>query len=328
MADRAAMASSSWSRCGRWTPRSDEILAVGEQMLAEEKAGRERVSAEIDPTLSPGEVTDLVKENHPATFPEAIEEYRKAMDRARDFIVEHDLATLPDQDRLRVIETPSFERHLIPFAAYYQPARFDPDPIGTYIVTPPGSPDMWREHNYASISNTSVHEAYPGHHLQLAAATSNPSLVRALSLSAAEFDEGWAFYCERMMKEAGFDDTPTHRWVMHTDAIWRSARIILDIRLHRGEMSVDEGVAFLIDQTGFEHPAALAEVKRYTATPTYALSYLYGRHMIEALRDRVKERMGPAFNVKFFHDTLIYGGTMPVSFAERLFDAKLAASAR
>jgi uncharacterized protein (DUF885 family) len=115
---------------------------------------------------------------------------------------------------------------------------------------------------------------------------------------------------------------------MHTDAIWRSARIILDIRLHRGEMSVDEGVAFLIDQTGFEHPAALAEVKRYTATPTYALSYLYGRHMIEALRDRVKERMGPAFNVKFFHDTLIYGGTMPVSFAERLFDSKLAASAR
>jgi uncharacterized protein (DUF885 family) len=306
----------------------DEILAVGEHMLAEETAGRERVSAEIDPTLSPAGVTDLVKENHPATFPEAIEEYRKAMDRARDFIVEHDLATLPDQDRLRVIETPSFERHVIPFAAYYEPARFDPDPIGTYIVTPPASPDMWREHNYASISNTSVHEAYPGHHLQLAAATANPSLVRALSLSAAEFAEGWAFYCERMMKEAGFDDTPTHRWVMHTDAIWRAARIILDIRLHRGEMSVDEGVAFLVEHTGFEHPAALAEVKRYTSTPTYALSYLYGRHMIEALRDRVKARMGPAFSLKFFHDTLIYGGTMPVSFAERLFDAKLAASAR
>ncbi|HEX5578899.1 MAG TPA: DUF885 domain-containing protein, partial [Candidatus Limnocylindria bacterium] len=224
---------------------TDQILAVGEQMLAEETAGRQRVSVEIDPTLSPAEVTDLVKENHPATFPEAIEEYRKAMDRARDFIVEHDLATLPAQDRLRVIETPSYERHIIPFAAYYEPARFDPDPIGTYIVTPPGSPDMWREHNFASISNTSVHEAYPGHHLQLAAATANPSLVRAWSLSAAEFAEGWAFYCERMMKQAGFDDTPIHRWVMHTDAIWRAARIILDIRLHRGEMSVDEGVAFL-----------------------------------------------------------------------------------
>jgi uncharacterized protein (DUF885 family) len=131
-----------------------------------------------------------------------------------------------------------------------------------------------------------------------------------------------------MMKEAGFDNTPVHRWVMHTDAIWRAARIILDIRLHRGEMSFDEGVAFLVEHTGFERPAALAEVKRYTATPTYALSYLYGRHMIESLRDRVKARMGPAFNLKFFHDTLIYGGTMPVSFAGRLFDAKLAGSAR
>ena len=302
---------------------ADEILAVGEQMLADESLAREAICAEIDPTLSPAEVGDLIKEDHPATFPEALEEYRDAMDRARDFIVEHDLATLPAQDRLKVIETPPYDRHLIPFAAYYQPPRFDPNPAGTYIVTPPGSPDMWREHNYASISNTSVHEAYPGHHLQLSAANENPSLVRALSLSAAEFDEGWAFYCERMMKDAGFDDTPRHRWVMHTDAIWRAVRIVLDVKLHRGDIGFAEAIDYMIDKTGFERPAALAEVKRYTSTPTYQLSYLYGRHMIERLRDRVQQRMGPAFSPKFFHDTLIYGGTMPVSFADRLFDAKL-----
>jgi uncharacterized protein (DUF885 family) len=302
---------------------ADEILAVGEQMLADESAARAAVCAEIDPTLTPAEVGDLVKENHPDTFPGALEAYRDSMHRARAFVVDHDLATPPDQDRLKVIETPSFERHLIPFAAYYQPPRFDPDPAGTYVVTPPGAPEMWREHNYASISNTSVHEAYPGHHLQLSAANVNPSLVRALSLSAAEFDEGWAFYCERMMKEAGFDDTPLHRYILHTDAIWRSVRIVLDVRLHRGDIGFDEAVQLLVDRTGFERPAALAEVKRYTSTPTYPLSYLYGRHMIERLRDRVRARMGPAFNLKFFHDTLIYGGTMPVSFAGRLFDTKL-----
>ena len=302
---------------------ADEILAVGEQMLAEETAARLAVCTEIDPTLSPAEVGDLVKGDHPRTFPEALDGYRDAMDRARAFMVEHDLATPPEQDRLRVIETPAYLRHVNPFAAYYQPARFDADPVGIYIVTPPGSPDMWREHNYASISNTSVHEAYPGHHLQLAAANANPSLVRALSLSAAEFDEGWAFYCERMMKDAGFDDTPIHRYILHTDAIWRSVRILLDIRLHRGQIGFDEAIDFMVERTGFERPAALAEVKRYTSTPTYQLSYLYGRHMIEALRDRVRSRMGPAFNLKFFHDTLIYGGTMPVSFAARLFDAKL-----
>ena len=302
---------------------ADEILAVGEQMLSDETAARLAVCAEIDPTLSPAEVGDLVKENHPATFPEALEAYRESMDRARAFVVEQDLATPPHQDRLRVIETPSYQRHIIPFAAYYQPARFDADPAGTYIVTPPSAPEMWREHNYASISNTSVHEAYPGHHLQLAAANENPSLVRALSLSAAEFDEGWAFYCERMMKDAGFDDTPIHRYILHTDAIWRSVRILLDVRLHRGEIGIQEAIDFMVDRTGFERPAALAEVKRYTSTPTYQLSYLYGRHMIEGLRDRVRRRMGPAFNLKFFHDTLIYGGTMPVSFAARLFDTKL-----
>jgi uncharacterized protein (DUF885 family) len=237
--------------------------------------------------------------------------------------VEHELATLPPNDTLRVIETPVFQRHLIPFAAYYDPARFDPDPVGTYIVTPPATEEMWREHNYASISNTSVHEAYPGHHLQLAGSITNPSLVRTLGLSSAEFVEGWAFYCERMMKEAGFDATPAHRYIQHTDAIWRAVRIILDVRLHRGDIGWQDAVAFLREQTGFEEPAAVAEVKRYTSTPTYQLSYMYGRHMIDGLRARVERRMGPAFTPRYFHDTLIYGGTMPVSFAARLFDARL-----
>jgi uncharacterized protein (DUF885 family) len=301
----------------------DEILAVGEEILAAERAARDAVCAEIDPTMPAEEVADLVKNDHPGTFPETLEAYRAAMDRARDFVVEHDLATLPPNDTLRVIETPVFQRHLIPFAAYYDPARFDPDPVGTYIVTPPATEDMWREHNYASISNTSVHEAYPGHHVQLAGSITNPSLVRTLGLSSAEFVEGWAFYCERMMKEAGFDATPAHRYIQHTDAIWRAVRIILDVRLHRGEIGWQEAVSFLREQTGFEEPAAVAEVKRYTSTPTYQLSYMYGRHMIDRLRTSVERRMGPAFTPRYFHDTLIYGGTMPVSFAARLFDARL-----
>ena len=191
-------------------------------------------------------------------------------------------------------------------------------PTGTYIVTPPETPDMMREHNRSGIGNTSVHEAYPGHHLQLSAAVTNPSLVRLFS-GAPEFAEGWAFYCERMMKEQGFEDTPKGWYVVHTDAIWRACRILLDIRLHRGEISFDDAVDFLQSRTGFERPAALAEVKRYTSTPTYQLSYLYGRHMIERLRDDVRAAAGGEFSLKGFHDTLLYGGTMPVSYARRLF---------
>jgi uncharacterized protein (DUF885 family) len=297
----------------------DEILAVGEELLVSEKAARDALCAEIEPGASLAEVADVVKNDHAATFAESLNEYRESMDRARAFVVERGLATPPAEDHLNVIETPTFIRHVIPFAAYYEPAKFDPTPVGTYIVTPPGTPEMMREHNRSSISNTSVHEAYPGHHLQLSAAITNPSLVRLFS-GAPEFAEGWAFYCERMMKEAGFDDTPKGWYVVHTDAIWRATRIILDIQLHRGLIGFDEAVERLIAETGFERPAALAEVKRYTSTPTYQLSYLFGRHMIERLKADVAAREGGAFDLRRFHDTLLYGGTMPVSYARRLFE--------
>ena len=297
----------------------DEILAVGEELLVGEKQARDALCAVIEPGASPSEVADLVKNDHAATFAESLHEYRDSMDRARAFVVEHGLASPPEEDHLNVIETPSFIRHLIPFAAYYEPAKFDATPVGTYIVTPPSAPEMMREHNRSSISNTSVHEAYPGHHLQLSAAITNPSIVRLFS-GAAEFAEGWAFYCERMMKEQGFDDTPKGWYVVHTDAIWRATRIILDIQLHRGLISFEDAVERLIAETGFERPAALAEVKRYTSSPTYQLSYLFGRHMIEKLKTNVESREGGDFSLRAFHDTLLYGGTMPVSYARRLFE--------
>jgi uncharacterized protein (DUF885 family) len=75
-----------------------------------------------------------------------------------------------------------------------------------------------------------------------------------------------------------------------------------------------------VAETGFERPAALAEVKRYTSTPTYQLSYLFGRHMIERLKADVERAQGTGFDLRRFHDVLIFGGTMPVSYARRHFD--------
>jgi uncharacterized protein (DUF885 family) len=298
---------------------TDEILQIGEEQLALNHEGRTAAAREIDPDASEADVLARIKADHPSSFEAALEGYRDVMFRARDFIREHDLATVPSNESLSVVPTPEYLRNVMPFAAYFQPAKFDAERRGIYIVTPSvdGDPRAMREHNWASISNTSIHEAYPGHHQQLSAAVEHPSLTRLLT-DAPEFVEGWGMYCEQMMREEGFDATPQHRVIMYTDAIWRSCRIILDVRLHRGQISVPDAIDFLVEQTGFERPHAMAEVHRYTHTPTYQLSYLLGKVMLLRLREDERRRLGSSFTLKGFHDALLYSGSIPVSFHRRL----------
>jgi uncharacterized protein (DUF885 family) len=133
-------------------------------------------------------------------------------------------------------------------------------------------------------------------------------------------------YSELMMREQGFDNGPEFQVALHTDAIWRACRIILDIRMHRGEMTVDEATAFLIEHTGFEHANAQAEVFRYTYTPTYQLSYLLGRVLILQLRADEQKRLGDKFSLKNFHDTLMNNGSLPISFHRRILAAQARAN--
>ncbi len=226
---------------------------------------------------------------------------------------------MPANAPLEVVPTPEYLRKVTPFAAYFAPAAFDQPRKGIYIVTPSvdDDPGAIREHNRASISNTSIHEAYPGHHQQLSAALERPTISRLL-IDAPEFVEGWGMYSEQLMREHGFDATPAHRMMLATDAIWRACRIILDIQLHRGDIGVDDAIDFLVEQTGFERPNAAAEVHRYTSTPTYQLSYLLGKVLLLRLRDDERHRLGDEFSERRFHDALLWSGSIPVSFHRRL----------
>ncbi len=297
---------------------ADGILEIGWEQLERNHADRAAAAREIDPGATEAEVVERVKDDHPATFAEAIEEYRVAMRRARTHIIERGLATVPDDERVDVIETPPYLRGVIPFAAYYQPAQWDTNPVGVYIVTPDvdGDPGAMREHYRAAISNTSIHEAYPGHHLQLALAARHPSLTR-VQVDAPEFVEGWGMYSEQLLREHGFDDGPAFRVALATDAIWRAARIVLDVRMHRGEVSIEEAADFLVQHTGFERPNALAEARRYTYTPSYNLSYLLGKVLLLELRETEQRRLGQAFSLRRFHDMLLRGGSLPISFHRR-----------
>jgi uncharacterized protein (DUF885 family) len=297
---------------------ADSILEIGWQQLERNHADRAAAAREIDPSAAEAEVVERVKDDHPATFEEALDGYREAMARARQHLIFREIATVPHDERVEVIATPPYLRGVLPFAAYYEPARWDPSPIGTYVVTPDvdGDPGAMREHYRAAISNTSIHEAYPGHHLQLALGGRHPSLTRA-QVDAPEFVEGWGMYSEQMMREQGFDDGPAFRVALATDAIWRAARIVLDVRMHRGELSIEEAADFLVQHTGFERPNALAEARRYTYTPTYNLSYLLGKVRLLELREEERRRLGPAFSLRGFHDALLRGGSLPISFHRR-----------
>jgi uncharacterized protein (DUF885 family) len=298
---------------------ADAILDIGWRQLAEHEAARAAAAREIDPTADERAVLERVKSDHPDTFEAALDAYRDAMLRARAHLVERGIVSVPDDDRISVVPTPEYVRNVIPFAAYFEPPKFDPAPGGIYVVTPSvdGDPRAMLEHSYSSISNTSIHEAYPGHHLQLTVAGRHPSLTRLLA-DAPEFVEGWGMYSEQLMREHGFDDGPAFRLNMHTDAIWRACRIVLDVRMHRGELSIEEAIRFLAERTGFLEPNARAEVRRYTYTPTYQLSYLLGKVLLLALRADEGRRLGSAFDLRRFHDTLLANGSLPISFHRRL----------
>ena len=298
---------------------ADAILAIGEEQLRRSHEARRAAALEVDPDADEATVIERLKDDHPATFDEALEGYRDAMRRARAHLVEHDLVTVPDDEAIDVIPTPEYLRSVMPFAAYFMPPRFDADRRGIYVVTPAvdDDPNAMREHYWASISNTSIHEAYPGHHLQLHVANGHPSVTRMLT-DATEFVEGWGMYSEQMMREQGFDAGPTFRTAMHTDAIWRSCRIILDVKMHRGEIGEQDATDFLVEHTAFEGANARAEVRRYTYTPGYQLSYLLGKVLILGLREEERRRLGPDFSLKAFHDTLLRNGSLPISFHRRL----------
>jgi uncharacterized protein (DUF885 family) len=298
---------------------TDDILAIGEAQLAAMHEVRQAAGRSIDPDLSEAAVVARVKADGPVDFDAALAGYRDAMLRARAFVEERGLATLPVGDVLDVIPTPKHMRSTMPLAAYFEPAAFDRPIRGVYVVTPSvdGDPGAMNEHNWSSIVNTSVHEAYPGHHLQLSAALSAATPARLL-VEAPEFVEGWGMYCEQMMLNEGFEDSPARRVIVATDAIWRAARIILDIRLHRGEIGVPEAIDFLVEHTGFERPVARAEVYRYTQTPGYNLSYLLGKVLLLRLRADEQWRLGDAFTLRGFHDALLYSGSLPISFHRRL----------
>ena len=295
---------------------SDELLALGRRTINEVKAAMAAVASEIDPDKEWREIIEALKGDHPPA--EGLRErYAFEMERARRFVVERDLVTIPDGEKLDVIDTPVFARAILPYAAYMPAGPFDVRQQGFFWVTPidPSRSEEDRErqlrgHGVRLIPVIALHEGYPGHHLQLVRANANPGRARKLSWSTV-FIEGWALYCEEMMKDVGFLEDPASRLFQLKEILWRASRVVVDVGLQRGEMTIDEAINFMVDEAALERVNATAEVNRYTANPTQPSSYLVGKLEIMEIRRRYEERLGANFDLKTFHDTLLDVGSVP-----------------
>jgi uncharacterized protein (DUF885 family) len=300
------------------------LRETGLRVLADTKAAISDLAEEIDPDRDWHQIMEDLKAEHPPADG-LRQRYASEMARARDFVKDNDLVTIPDGEELEVIDTPVFARKLLPYAAYHPAGPFEKQQHGFFYVTPVDeslSPEQQerqlRGHSVHTIPVIALHEAYPGHHLQLVRSNAASREVRRVLWNNV-FIEGWALYCEEMMKEAGFYSDARARISQLKETLWRAARVIVDVGLQLGEMTVEEAIDFMISEVGLERINATAEVKRYTGNPTQPSSYLLGKLAIMDIRERYEARAGSSFELKTFHDALLDTG----SIQPRLVEAAL-----
>ena len=288
-----------------------------------------RLAREISGTDDWTGLLETLNKVHAAT-PEAMrDEYEEWTERARSFLRETGLVTLPPGESCTVEPSPPFQRPILAVASYNRPPAFTDSLAGHFFVPYPPDNTSAAEiqkrlegNCSAGIPTTAVHEAYPGHHWHLVMAHANPSKLRQV-FSTSYFSEGWALYAERVMREQGFFTDPKHELYQYEATIFRAARIIVDTSLHLGEMSFDEAVRFMVEKGNLTEPNARAEVGRYCSWPTQASAYLTGMLEIVDLRTRwlTKQAKTGVPALREFHDKLTSSGAMPTSLAERALDS-------
>lgn len=293
----------------------EELLATGWRLYRETERQARDLSAQIDSGKTVQELLKAAKRDYPAEE-SLLDAYRRAILEARQFVIDHEVVTIPESERLRVELTPPFRRPVIPHAAYIVPGFMEPVQEGVFIVTPAEKNTARARgenlsHAYIGIPLTVLHEAYPGHHVQTTFANTVNSLPRKMgSFLSSLFVEGWAFYCEELMEQLGFIHLPIQRLMRLQSQLVRASRIIVDVGLHTRQMSVEQAVLFLVNRAGLEPASAKAEVRRYTLHPTQPQSYLMGKLQLVDIVAEYKRRY-PQATMRQMHDTILGCGYLP-----------------
>jgi uncharacterized protein (DUF885 family) len=240
---------------------------------------------------------------------------REQLDELATFIRRKDLVSIPASEPVVVAPTPDFFRWS--FASMWTPGPFEARPTRAYYYLTDADPawpaerrqEHLRDLCTPTLWSISMHEVYPGHFVHFQHLRRVESKARkSLMLASASLVEGWAHYCEHMMIEAGFKrQDPTVRLGQLAEALIRIARLVVAIRLHAEDMSVEQGVRFFRDEAFLEESSARREAERGTFDPSYAV-YTAGKLMLLKLREDYKAHVGGKFSLKAFHDTLLGNG--------------------
>jgi uncharacterized protein (DUF885 family) len=252
-----------------------------------------------------------------------VELARKTLDEATAFVRARNFVTVPDEP-LEIILMPEFQRG-VAVAYCDSPGPLDKGQRTFYAVSP--IPDDWtdaqadsflREYNSRSIANLGIHEAMPGHFLQIAHSNRYPSVLRAM-LFSGPFVEGWAVYTERVMQEQGFRaDDPLMRLVQLKWYLRAVTNAIMDSAIHVDGMTRDEAMQ-LMTVTGFqEEREAAGKWVRAQLTSAQLSTYFVGYLEHADLRAEAERRAGERFDLKAFHDQVLSFGSPPVRFVRAL----------
>jgi uncharacterized protein (DUF885 family) len=248
---------------------------------------------------------------------------RRSFDETLKFVREQDFVTLYD-DPLEIIPMPEFQRG-VALAYCDSPGPLDKGLKTFYAVSP--IPDDWnneqvrsylREYNTRSIHELTVHEAMPGHYLQLMHANRYQSPLRAV-LASVPFIEGWAVYAEQVMIEQGYmNNDPLMRLIQLKWVLRSIGNAILDQGVHVDGMTREAAMQLMTRDTFQEEREAAAKWVRVQLTFAQLPTYFVGAQEHLALRAEAKARWGEAFTLKSYHDKVLSYGSPPVRYARAL----------